>query len=89
MSVNPSAVHFNCSNPAAVINNFFNLSQYACDSSFFNGQHPLPLYVGYLIVVVLGLVFAAGCLAITKYDRIKLGTVETSEVRIAGTSRPL
>jgi hypothetical protein len=79
-AINPSAAHFNCSDPSSVINNFFNLSQYACDASFFNGEHPLPLYVGYLIVVVLGIVFAAGCLAITLYDHWKLGTVETSEV---------
>jgi hypothetical protein len=89
MTLNPSASHFNCSDAAAVINNFFNLSIYACDSSFFNDQHPLPLYVGYLIVVVLGLVFAAGCLAITLYDHWKLGTVETSEVcRIVSSFKP-
>ncbi len=77
--VNPSAIHFNCSDPGSVVNNYFNLTEFACFSSYFNGSHPLPNYVGYLTIFVLGTLFGVICLGITTFDYRTLGTQDTSE----------
>lgn len=76
---NPSAAHFNCSCALPVVRNFFNLSAFACQTSFFQGEPALPEHTGYIVVLGLGIGFALLCLAITMLDYKYLGTQDTSE----------
>jgi Na+/proline symporter len=78
-SNNPSSVLFDCACGGTVTRNYFFLPEFACASSFFGGEPSLGLYVGYLVVIGLGLGFALLCLAITMYDYKVLKTKDTSE----------
>jgi hypothetical protein len=77
--MNPSAAHFNCSCALPVVRNFFNLSAFACYTSFFQGEPALPEHIGYVVILGLGIGFALLCLAITMIDYKYLGTQDTSE----------
>lgn len=77
--VNPSAAFFNCTAPAGVVRNFFNLAQYACATSFFGRETPLPTYEGYLIILTVGIGFAILCTCVSWYDYKYLGAQDTAE----------
>ena len=77
--MSPSAAHFNCTAPASVVRNFFNLAQYACQSSFFGRETPLPTYEGYLIILAVGIGFAIICTCVSWYDYKYLGAQDTAE----------
>ena len=66
---NPSTQYFDCNcNETDVIRNFFNISAYACHSSFFQGDTALPNSAGLAVVLGLGGGFALLCLLITIAD---------------------
>lgn len=66
---NPSTQYFDCDcNVTDVIRNFFNISAYACHSSFFQGDAALPNSAGLAVVLGLGGGFAVLCLLITIAD---------------------
>lgn len=78
-SSNPSAAFFDCPCGSSVTRNYFNLTEFACASSFFHGSPSLPESAGYLVIVGLGLLFALLCMAISTFDYKYLGTKNTSE----------
>lgn len=67
--VNPSSV--GCPpgvDPESVVRNFFNLSQYRCQSEFFEDT-PLSTAIGYAVVLAFGLAFGLATVALVYADQ--------------------
>eukprot|EP00188_Purpureofilum_apyrenoidigerum_P001408 Plantae.Rhodophyta-Purpureofilum_apyrenoidigerum.ctg17704.p1 GENE.Plantae.Rhodophyta-Purpureofilum_apyrenoidigerum.ctg17704~~Plantae.Rhodophyta-Purpureofilum_apyrenoidigerum.ctg17704.p1 ORF type:complete len:713 (+),score=132.63 Plantae.Rhodophyta-Purpureofilum_apyrenoidigerum.ctg17704:1103-3241(+) len=65
--------------PKAVLRNFYGLLQYCGQSSFFEGDAPLPAWVGYVIMLGFGFVFGLFTVGLVLLDWKLLGTKNTSE----------
>jgi urea-proton symporter len=68
---------FNCTTPA--FRNYFGFEQYKCQTSFFGGEAPLSLAVGYVIVLAFGLCFGIFTVGLVYLEHYLSGQTMTSE----------
>eukprot|EP00177_Eucheuma_denticulatum_P007146 GFKZ01012989.1.p1 GENE.GFKZ01012989.1~~GFKZ01012989.1.p1 ORF type:complete len:681 (+),score=68.07 GFKZ01012989.1:359-2401(+) len=66
--VNPSSQFCTNIDPANVIRNYFNITEYRCRSEFFN-EVPLSSGIGYAVVLAFGLTFGVATVALVYLDQ--------------------
>ena len=81
-----SSVAFGCTNEG-VIRNYFLLEEYKCATSFFGDESPLPLSVGWIIVVGFGVVFGLFTVGLVYLEnRVSGSKIDSEKFNTAGRS---
>eukprot|EP01134_Creolimax_fragrantissima_P003171 CFRG3171T1 len=70
---------FDCPDGFVQFRNYWCFEEYACKDTFFGEESPLPLWVGYFIILGFGVAFGLFTLLLVWLDRKILGTNMTSE----------